>query len=87
MITINEKSTIASLSELRTKSEEILKSLSDHKVILQKHNRPVAVMLSYGQYEHLEKMLDRLEDYTLGLIALKRDKKASAKDFVDIDDW
>ena len=87
MITIKEKSTLASLSELRTKSGEILGSLADHKVILQKHNRPVAVMLSYAQYEHLEKMLDRLEDYTLGLTALQRDKKSTPKDYIDIDEW
>ena len=87
MITINEKSSIAALSELRTKSEEILKQLSKNKVILQKHNKPVAVMLSYQQYAVLEELLDRIEDYTLGMTALERDKKASPKDFVDIEAW
>ncbi len=87
MITIREQSSIASLSELRTKSEEILKQLSRNKVILQKHNKPVAVMLSYAQYALLEELLDRLEDYTLGMTALERDKKASKKDFIDIEKW
>ncbi len=87
MITINEKSTIAALSELRTKSEEILKQLSKNKVILQKHNKPVAVMLSYQQYLVLEELLDRIEEYTLGMTALERDKTASKKDFVDIEEW
>jgi len=87
MITINEKSTIAALSELRTKSEEILKQLSKNKVILQKHNKPVAVMLSYEQYSMLEKLLDRIEDYTLGMTALERDKEISKQDFVDIEKW
>jgi len=87
MITINEKSSIASLSELRTKSEEILKQLAKNKVILQKHNKPVAVMLSYAQYAVLEDLLERLEDYTLGMTSLERDKAASKKDFVDIEKW
>lgn len=87
MITINEKSSIAALSELRTKSEEILKQLSKNKVILQKHNKPVAVMISYQQYAVLEHLLDRIEDYTLGMTALERDKKTSQKDFVDIEEW
>ena len=87
MITINERSSIAALSELRTKSEEILKQLSKNKVILQKHNKPVAVMLSYQQYSVLEELLDRIEDYTLGMTALERDKKISPKDFVDIGEW
>ena len=87
MITINERSSIVALSELRTKSEEILKQLSKNKVILQKHNKPVAVMLSYQQYSVLEELLDRIEEYTLGMTALERDKKASKKDFVDIEEW
>jgi len=87
MITINEKSTIAALSELRTKSDEILKELVDHKVILQKHNKPVAVMLAYEQYARLAKLLNLVEDYGLGLIAMERDKSATKKDFVDIDEW
>ena len=68
-------------------SEEILKQLSKNKVILQKHNKPVAVMLSYQQYSVLEELLDRIEEYTLGMTALERDKKASQKDFVDIEEW
>ncbi len=87
MITISERATIAALSELRTKSEEILKQLSKNRVILQKHNKPVAVMLSYQQYAALEQLLDRIEDYTLGMTALERDQKASKKDFVDIEKW
>jgi len=87
MITINERSSIAALSELRTKSEEILRQLSKNKVILQKHNKPVAVMLSYQQYSVLEELLDRIENYTLGMTALERDKKPSPKDFVDIEEW
>ena len=87
MITINEKASIAALSELRTKSEEILKQLATHKVILQKHNKPVAVMIAYKQYAVLEALLDKIEDYALGMAALERDKKTAAKDFVDIQEW
>ena len=87
MITVSEKSTIASLSELRTKSEEILRRLAQNKVILQKHNKPVAVMLEFKQYAYLEKLLDMLEEYTLGMTALERDKGSTAKDFVDIEKW
>jgi len=87
MITITDKSTIASLSELRTKSEEILKQLADHKVILQKHNRPVAVMLAFKQYEYLEKLLDFVEEYALGNLAKERDERSSKRDFIDIEKW
>jgi prevent-host-death family protein len=87
MITVNDKTTIAAISELRNKSEEILKQLADHRVILQRHNKPVAVMIGYRQYEQLSKLLDRAEEYVLGMTALERDKKAGKKDFVDIEHW
>jgi PHD/YefM family antitoxin component YafN of YafNO toxin-antitoxin module len=89
MITVKDKSTIANISELRQKekSDEILRNLKDHKVILEKHNSPVAVMIDYQQYETLEKMLEFAEDYVLGMIAMERDKTAKKVDFVDIDKW
>ena len=87
MITINEKSTIASFSELKTKSEEIIKQLADHRVILQKHNKPVAVMFNYTQYAEFERLLELIEEYTLGFVALARDKKTAKAGFVPIEKW
>ncbi len=89
MITVKDKSTIANMSELRQKekSEQILKNLKDHKVILEKHSTPVAVMLDYHQYEVLEQLLDFAEDYVLGMLAKQRDESAKKEDFVDIEKW
>jgi PHD/YefM family antitoxin component YafN of YafNO toxin-antitoxin module len=89
MITVRDKSTIANISELREKekSEEILRNLKDHKVILEKHNSPVAVMIDYQQFETLEKMLEFAEDYVLGMIAARRDRTAKKEDFIDLDKW
>ncbi len=89
MITVKDKSTIANISELREKkkSDQILKNLKDHKVILEKHNTPVAVMLNYEQYEHLEKLLELAEDFILGMIAQQRDKTAKKEDFIDLEKW
>jgi prevent-host-death family protein len=87
MITVNDKTTIAAISELRNKSEEILKQLADHRVILQRHNKPVAVMMGYRQYEQFSKMMDLVEEYALGMVALERDKKSGKKDFVNIENW
>lgn len=87
MITISDKATIAAISELRNKSEEILKQLGDHRVILQRHNKPVAVMIGYREYERLSQLIDLAEEYVLGMTALERDKKSGKKDFVDIENW
>lgn len=89
MITVKDKSTIANISELREKkkSEQILRNLKDHKIILEKHNSPVAVMIDYGQYETLEKLLEFAEDYVLGLMAKERDASVKKEDYIDIDKW
>ena len=50
MITVKKETTIAGLSELRTKSEEILRELKAHSVILEKHNKPVAVMVDFHKF-------------------------------------
>jgi PHD/YefM family antitoxin component YafN of YafNO toxin-antitoxin module len=87
MITVKKETTIAGLSELRNKSELILKELKNHRVILEKHNHPVAVMVDYQQYAHEELMLDYAEEYILGMLAVKRDKESKPSDFVDIRKW
>ena len=87
MITVKKETTIAGLSELRTKSEEILRELKGHPVILEKHSRPIAVMVDYQQYALEEEMLEYAEDYILGKLAAKRDQKAKPTDFIDIRKW
>lgn len=87
MITVKGKTTIASISELRNKSEAILENVKDHQVVLEKHSKPVIVMIDYKRYETLEKMLDFAEDYILGMIALQRKKEARAEDYIDIEKW
>ncbi len=87
MITIKEQSTIASISELKTKSEEIIKQLAEHQVILQKHNKPVAVMVAYGKFQEFEKLIDSLEDKVLGLMALERFNHTDKNKYLPLEDW
>jgi PHD/YefM family antitoxin component YafN of YafNO toxin-antitoxin module len=87
MMTVKEHTTIAAISELRNKSEAILHSLKENRVILERHKKPVAVMLDYKRFEAMEKMIDFSEDYILGALALERDKKSKPSDFIDIDAW
>ncbi len=87
MITVKKKTTIATISELQNKSDKILNSLKENRVILQRHKKPVAIIVDYKQYENVEEMLEFAEDYILGMTAMQRDGKARKRDFVDIDEW
>ena len=87
MMTVRENTTIAAISELRSQTEAILHSLKENRVILERHKKPVAVMLNYKRFEALEAMIDFAEDYILGATALQRDKTSTKSDFVDINAW
>ena len=87
MITIKNSATLAGISELRNKSEEILARLKENRVILERHGKPVAVMVDYTQYEKFEAMLELAEDIVLGSVAASRDRSARKGDFVELDKW
>lgn len=87
MITIKDSATLASISELRSKSEQVLSHLKRHRVILERHKKPIAVLLDYDQYEKMEGLVALAEDLGLGAIALERDRAAKKSDFVDLDRW
>ncbi|MBU3933180.1 MAG: type II toxin-antitoxin system Phd/YefM family antitoxin [Candidatus Omnitrophica bacterium] len=86
MLNIKEDSTLVGVSELRTKMDEILKESKLHKIIIEKRNKPVAVLMSLEKYKHIEEALDLLEDRALGYLAKEREKKSTSKDYIDIDE-
>ncbi len=87
MFTIKHSATLASISELRTHSEQILSQLKENRVILERHKKPVAVMVDYAQYEKIEVMLELAEDLVLGTLAMERDRRSGKKDFLDLERW
>ncbi|MEK9146475.1 MAG: type II toxin-antitoxin system Phd/YefM family antitoxin [Elusimicrobiota bacterium] len=87
MFTVKHSATLASISELRTHSERILSQLKENRVILERHKKPVAVMLDYAQYEKIETLLELAEDLVLGTLAMERDRRADKKDFIDLEQW
>lgn len=87
MITVKKDTTIAGLSELRNKSEKIIEQLKRHDVILEKHNKPIAVMVNYSKHLHEEELLDFAEEYILGCLAQRRDQESRPRDFIDIEKW
>lgn len=87
MITVKEDTTLVGISELRNSPERIFKEMGKRAVVIERHRKPVAVMIDYKRYERQEKLLDWAEDYILGMIALERDKGSKKSDFIDIEKW
>ena len=48
MITLKEDTTLVGVSELRTHMEKILAESKKHRVLIEKRNKPVAVIMAMG---------------------------------------
>lgn len=79
MFTIEGKTTLVGVAELRKVTAEILEKLKSHKVILTRRNKPVGVILDYEEYQRIEDMMDALEDHVLGTLAQERAERKDQK--------
>lgn len=85
MYTIKEDTTLVGVSELRNRIDKILKEARHHKIVIEKRNKPVAVLIAIDQYNAIEKILDYVEDMELGRIAQEREKSSSRNDYIPIE--
>ncbi|MFA5085473.1 MAG: type II toxin-antitoxin system Phd/YefM family antitoxin [Candidatus Omnitrophota bacterium] len=85
MHTVKEDTTLVGVSELRNRIDMILKETQHHKVIIEKRNKPVAVLIAIDQYNAMEELIDRIEDLELGRLAGEREKTASRNDYISIE--
>ncbi|NOR11982.1 MAG: type II toxin-antitoxin system prevent-host-death family antitoxin [Candidatus Aminicenantes bacterium] len=79
MITVEGKTTLVGVAELRKTTAEILKKIKSNKVILTKRNKPVGVILDYEEYKKIEDIMEALEDYILGSLAQERARRKDQK--------
>ena len=86
MFTVKEETTLVGVSELRTRLDAILDEAKRHKVVIEKRNKPVAVLVAIDRYNAIEELLDCIEDLELGGIAKKREKASSWKDYIAIEE-
>ncbi len=79
MITVDEKTTIVGVAELRDHTAEVLKQLKKYKVILTRRNKPVGVLIDYDEYEKISRIEDEFEDLVLDLMAKERSTRKGRK--------
>jgi len=77
MLKVKEDTTLVGVSELRTKIDEILAEAKKRHVLIEKRNKPVAMLLSIEEFDRLESLLEFVEDY--GLVALARERERKGK--------
>ncbi len=77
--TVEGKTTLVGMAELRKLTKEILEKLKSSRVILTKRNKPVGVILDYEEFQNIEEIIEALEDYILGTLAKERAKRKGKK--------
>lgn len=84
MFTVKADTTLVGISELRTNFDKVLEALTKHKVLLEKRNKPLAVIVPIEKYNEMEELIELIEDIGLGYIAKERDLKSKPGDYIDI---
>jgi prevent-host-death family protein len=74
------------ISELRTHFDKVMKLIGKCKVVLEKRNRPVAVIVPIEKYDEMEALMEQIEDGGLGHIARDRYRHSKSADYISIDD-
>jgi len=74
---------VASLTDLRQNTDKVLEQAQIANVVIMAHNQPSAYLIPAFEYETL---LERLEDYELGLLVKERAAEKSQAVEVSIDD-
>lgn len=85
MITVKEDTALIGISELRTNSAQVLRAIKKHNVLLEKRNRPLAMIVPIEKYAKMEELIEAFEDYGLGLEARERDSKSSKADYLGLE--
>lgn len=85
MYTVKEDTTLVGVSELRNRIDKILQEAQHRKIIIEKRNKPVAVLIAIDQYNAMEELIDRIEDMELGRSAREREKGSSGADYISIE--
>ncbi len=86
MITLKEDTTLVGVSELRTHMDKILEESKKCRVLIEKRNKPVAVLMAMEDYTRMEKTLEVLEDLALGYLARERESGSKPSDYLDIEE-
>ncbi len=86
MFTVKEDTTLVGISELRTNFDKVLEALTKYKVLLERRNKPLAVIVPIEKYNHMEEIIELIEDIGLGYLARERYLGSKPSDYIDIDE-
>lgn len=85
MITVKENTTLVGISELRTNFAKVMEAVGKYKVLLERRNKPLAVIVPLKKYNQMEELIELIEDIGLGYLAKQRDEKSKPSDYIELE--
>ncbi|MBI2981999.1 MAG: type II toxin-antitoxin system Phd/YefM family antitoxin [Deltaproteobacteria bacterium] len=62
MISVDEKTTLFGVTDLRTEMKQLLKALKHSRVVITERNTPRAVVLDYEDYQRMKDLVELAEE-------------------------
>jgi prevent-host-death family protein len=79
MWTVEEKTTIVGVAELRKAMKDVIEEIKTRKVILTKRNKPIGVLINYEDFKKMEDLVEAIQDFILGQMAQERTRRQDKK--------
>jgi prevent-host-death family protein len=86
MITVKEDTTLVGISELRTNFAKVMEAVGKHKVLLERRNKPLAIIVPIEKYNRMEALIELIEDMSLGFLAKERDEESKPSDYIELEE-
>lgn len=75
MFSVKGDSTVASVTELRRETKNLLNRVEGgESVVIQKNRDAVGILIGYEHYSRMMDMMAKLEDLEMALLAIKREE-------------
>lgn len=78
MISVDEKTTLFGVTDLRTEMKQLLEALKHSRVVITERNTPRAVVLDYEDYQRMKDLIELAEE-GIDAIEIERRKKKTKK--------
>lgn len=86
MRVFREQTAVAAISELRTGLDAILDQLGRSAVLIEKHNKPVAILVDPAEFERMREAIESASDIILAFEARRRELSQNGADYVPLDE-
>jgi prevent-host-death family protein len=86
MRVFREQTAVAAVSELRTRLDAILHQLGKTSVVIERHNKPVAVLVDPAEFERMQEAVENASDLILAFDARRRELSQEKGGYLPLDE-